>query len=105
MINIIHDNNHLFFSIDDIARVTCIIPSASELYIQECYVKKEYRNQGYATRLLAFVKDYALKNVFACITLDDATNRFGKPNNIYIKNGFEYIDASEGPEMVYCIST
>jgi hypothetical protein len=67
-------------------------------------------NNGYGTILLQeLIKDIKeLYRNIKTIELDDMTDRFRKNNNIYIKNGFNYINVNNdadgnecvGPEMI-----
>lgn len=62
-------------------------------------IKEEYRNNGYGTFLLKKIIRYCLKNNIKKIELDDMSDNFNKENNIYIKNGFRYIE-NGFPEMI-----
>lgn len=57
-------------------------------------------NKGYGSYLLkVLIKDIVNKYPYIKkIILDDMSDRFRKKNNIYINNGFRYLEDS-GPEM------
>jgi predicted acetyltransferase len=62
-------------------------------YIGNFNVIKNERNKGYGTILL----NYCLKDVrdnfnIKIVKLTDISDNIGKYNNIYIKNGFTYLD-------------
>ena len=58
-----------------------------------------YRDKGYATVLLNWLFDEVKSKGYKTINVDDFTDLFRKPNNIYLVNGFKYIE--EGyPEMI-----
>jgi GNAT superfamily N-acetyltransferase len=58
-----------------------------------------YRGKGYATVLLNWLFDEVKSKGYKTINVDDFTDLFRKPNNIYLLNGFKYIE--EGyPEMI-----
>ena len=70
-------------------------------------VHSSIKHKGYATALLVYASKEAIKKGISIITLDDCSDNWNKPHNIYIKIGFEYIDSSSGPEMkgnAECIS-
>jgi hypothetical protein len=60
------------------------------------------KGKGYATALLVHASKEALKRGITHITLDDCSDNWNKPNNLYIKAGLEYIDSCPGPEMKGC---
>lgn len=78
-------------SITKLIKPECILLSLN--------VITEFRNNGYGTILLKQVITYCRCLGIKQINLDDCSNNFNKPNNIYLKAGFRYI--VEGfPEMV-----
>lgn len=56
------------------------------------------KNKDYATHLLIYACTQAMKTGIPTMVLDDCTDRYRKPNNIYTKVGMNYIN-EEGPEM------
>lgn len=64
-------------------------------YIYTCQL---YRNNGYATKLLQYLKNLCKKFGVDIIELDDCSDNFGKNNNLYINNGFTYYEYGH-PEM------
>ena len=63
------------------------------------YTFEAYRGKGYATTLLNWLFDNLKSKGYNTIKVDDCTDLFRKPNNIYLVNGFKYIE--EGyPEMI-----
>jgi GNAT superfamily N-acetyltransferase len=66
--------------------------------IQYLFTMKQYRNMGYATRLLLHLKQYCKSNNIKIIRLDDCSDNFNKQNNLYVQNGFNYI-VQGYPEM------
>jgi GNAT superfamily N-acetyltransferase len=72
------------------------------LNITDLYVKHEYRNQSYGTKLLKHAIQLAKECNCESITLDDCSDRFKSPHNIYVKLGFKYIDPNF-PEMILII--
>ena len=61
-----------------------------------------FEQKGYGSILLNEVID-TLKKKYSSIRtieLDDMTDRYRQPNNIYVKFGFTYV-SDHGPEMVY----
>jgi GNAT superfamily N-acetyltransferase len=76
--------------------------SPNILNITDLYVKHEYRNQSYGTKLLEQAIQLARDRHCEFITLDDCSDRFKLHHNIYIKLGFKYIDLNF-PEMILII--
>lgn len=67
--------------------------------ITSLYTFEGYRGKGYATVLLNWLFDEVKSKGYKTINVDDCTDLFRKPNNIYLVNGFKYIE--EGyPEMI-----
>jgi GNAT superfamily N-acetyltransferase len=64
------------------------------------YTNKNNRNKGYATKLLKksikILKNMNIKK----IELDDMSDNNWSEHNIYIKNGFSYINNFPEPEMI-----
>jgi GNAT superfamily N-acetyltransferase len=69
-------------------------------HIGSLVTDQNYRNMGYATKLLEMIKQICLDSNIRTITLDDCSDNFNTKNNVYVKNGFSYVD--EGfPEMIF----
>jgi len=68
--------------------------------IQYVFTKEEHRNKKYATYLLLYLKQYCKNNNVKIIKLDDCSDKFNHPNNLYLKNGFKYVTYGE-PEMLF----
>ena len=64
------------------------------------YVDPKLRNKGIGSILLNQLIQYAKKNQVKQIVLDDMTDNYRMPNNIYLKHGFRYVNI-DGPEMLY----
>ena len=63
------------------------------------YTFEGYKGKGYATTLLNWLFDEVKSKGYKTVKVDDCTDLFRKPNNIYLVNGFKYIE--EGyPEMI-----
>lgn len=67
-------------------------------FIMHFYVPISIRGKGLGTQLLVKIIEICKKNGCRRIDVDDMTDNFRKPNNIYIKNGFVY-SSIDGPEM------
>ena len=81
---------------DDISQITGVVyKKFGQLYINYFYVNPELRGKRYGMKLLNKIidvsqSDYNIKKV----CLDDESSRYRKPNNIYIKKGFHYVNAN-----------
>ncbi len=97
----------------NIAHATCYIKYENYYNLRQskCFINaictigyigttKTYRNKGYATEIIKYIKKYCYENKIKIITLDDCSDNFNKENNIYLKNGFQYIE-SGFPEMYF----
>jgi hypothetical protein len=62
-------------------------------------INNKYQNLGYGTLILSKLIDYCKNNKIINILLDDMSDRFNEKNNIYIKNGFKYLQ-KDFPEMI-----
>lgn len=58
----------------------------------------EYQKKGYASKLINHMINYCRDSQISEINLDDMTDNYRKDNNLYLKNGFKYVD-DNGPEM------
>ena len=61
---------------------------------------RRYRNKGLATNLLKESIKIIKKLKIKKIELDDMSRNARTKNNIYIKNGFKYINPHPEPEMI-----
>jgi ribosomal protein S18 acetylase RimI-like enzyme len=69
------------------------------VFIKSLHVHPQFRLQGYGSQLLKnAINDANIHCIFS-IELDDMSDHFAKNNNIYLKNGFKYVNPSDGPEM------
>lgn len=63
------------------------------------FLEVKEQGKGYGTRLMEeFLKD-AKKKGMRRVLVDDMSDRYRKPHNIYINFGFQYLKES-GPEML-----
>lgn len=67
--------------------------------IDYLYTYAEFRFGGYATKLLQILDLFCIRHNIDEIRLDDDSDRFGMNNNIYLKNGFIYVENGH-PEMI-----
>ena len=70
-----------------------------QVNISDVCTTKEFRGMGYATLLLKHMVALAELKGYKTITLDDCSDLFMQPNNIYLKLGFQYVNANQ-PEMI-----
>lgn len=85
------------------------IPEEKMLRILYIFVEPEFRKNGFAIQLIEKLFEEIQKDMIFFrldeieIYLDDVSERYGKPNNIYLRFGFQYIYQDEngpsGPEM------
>jgi Acetyltransferase (GNAT) family. len=68
--------------------------------VESLYTETKYRNKGYATLLLIHLKQCCKNIGVHFITLDDCSDNFNRPKNIYVNNGFNYL-ANNEPEMIF----
>lgn len=109
-------DGYLFYSIEgkypyatalDLVRLkkNCIIGwcnasvNDNEMTITWFETNKIYRKKGLGDKLLKHVIEYARNNGISRILLDDMSDKAFKRNNIYLKNGFVYLEDGH-PEMV-----
>jgi GNAT superfamily N-acetyltransferase len=71
-----------------------------EMDIIELYVEEKYRGHKYGSMLIDHVIEKSKINNILVINVDDMSDRYRQFDNIYLKNGFKYVD-EDGPEMVY----
>lgn len=71
----------------------------ARIHIIDLGTREEYRGLGFASLLLRTMIKEAYKLHCKSITLDDASDLFGKINNIYLKHGFKYVNEGQ-PEMI-----
>lgn len=73
-------------------------------FLMHLYVPITMRGKGFGTQLLLEMIEICRINGCRRIDVDDMSDNFRKPNNIYIKNGFVYRNTT-GPEMYMLLST
>ena len=81
--------------------VSCLrgVYTEENILIITCvFTEIAHRNKGYATALLKRAVWEAKRNGIQAIKLDDCTDNFRQPENIYLQNGFSY-DTAGFPEM------
>ena len=98
-------DNMILLSIDEPQKKTCSVLKAyyddedMSVSLTSLHTFEDYRGKGYATVLLNWLFDEVKSKGYKTINVDDCTDLFRKPNNIYLVNGFKYIE--EGyPEMI-----
>jgi ribosomal protein S18 acetylase RimI-like enzyme len=69
-----------------------------EAWITSLIVEKEFRSQGFGSQMLQTCIDFCYSNQIQVLYVDDMSDHFGLPNNIYRKHGFEYLEI-HSPEM------
>lgn len=72
--------------------------SNNYIILGSLYVDRKLRNKGIGSILLDQLVQYAKNNHVNKIVLDDMTDNYRQPNNIYLKHGFQYVN-KDGPEM------
>lgn len=88
-------------NIPNIGTLDCVLDiESNSAFIRGMSINPQYRYQGFGTRLLLFVLDDLKKCGTTVVELDDMSDNYSKPNNIYLKCGFHYIDVGSGPEMI-----
>lgn len=77
--------------------VECMLMTSLNVY-EDC------RGKGYATALLWKLYDECVNNIknIKYITWGDCSDRYAKPDNIYLKIGARYVEKGE-PEMIWDI--
>lgn len=71
----------------------------SECNILYMEIYNSHKGKGFGSKLLKYVIDACTKKNVKLIKLDDCSENYLKPNNIYIKHNFQYINKPY-PEMV-----
>ena len=84
-------------------KVGCIVqgytaPDEHRIYISDVCTYRGYGRRGLATFLLQYLFTWARQRGYNTLQLDDCSDLFGHPNNLYLKLGFRYIVAGQ-PEM------
>lgn len=79
-----------------------IYSTRGECNILNIFINEKYRNMGYGTYILNYIKKFCIERNVKKITLDDCSDNFNKENNLYIKYGFKYINKNY-PEMIFII--
>ena len=70
------------------------------LIVGTLYVQQKYRGKGIGSMLLKCLIEYCKQHNICKIVLDDMTDYYRQPNNIYLKHGFKYVNET-GPEMEF----
>ena len=93
-------DGQLILKIDDAAHLYALYPAwdRSVMIICDLQTKKEWRRRGYASALLKRAIWEARRNNCKVIQLEDCSDYFNLPGNIYIKHGFNY--SEHPPTMV-----
>ena len=73
----------------------------NECHIEFILINDGYKNNGYGTYLLNKLFEYCKNNNINSITLEDCSDRCFIDRNIYINNGFKYIDKYSGEMIKY----
>jgi predicted GNAT family acetyltransferase len=80
-----------------------LLPSLIEVIYNEQMtvidLNSSVKGKGYATALLVHASKEASNIGITVITLDDCSDNWCKPHNIYTKVGLEYVNGKHGPEM------
>ena len=72
----------------------------NRMIVSTLKTEKEWRGNGYASKLLRRAILEARRNRCKVIELEDCSDYYGLPNNIYIKHGFKYTDNDSTMEIV-----
>lgn len=95
-------NNKIYISLIDRNEIIGDINSViieDTCIIKYILVKDGFRNRGFGTLLLKKLIEHCRECNINKIELDDMSDNFGKNNNIYLKNNFQYV--KDGfPEMI-----
>jgi hypothetical protein len=81
------------------------IVDGNSVYITNLFVPEELRGCGLALKALHDVCKEAYRLNIPFMKVDDMSDHYRQPNNIYMKAGFAYMDATSGCEMVARTST
>lgn len=79
-----------------------LIKTNGVFHILNLHTHPDYRNNGYASLLLKFIIQFCSQNMVRLITLDDCSDNYRKPDNIYLEHGFKYLDDGDN-RMIYLI--
>jgi GNAT superfamily N-acetyltransferase len=71
-------------------------------HICSLYTHPDHRNKGNASVLLKTIIHFCEQNMVRLITLDDCSDNYRKPDNIYREHGFEYLNDGDNL-MIYPI--
>lgn len=102
-----NEDQEWMIDIGDIAHAECVITydrhinlrtrsvkTNGSCKIQTLWTKIEHRGKGYATQILKTIFLLCKQNNVKVIELDDCSDNYRKPDNIYVKNGFKYTTLS-----------
>lgn len=100
------NNNYLINLINNLIKVgfidIFIDNKDKEIIIKYLKIEKKFRGNKYGIYLLDYVIKKSKKENIKRILLDDMSDKYRKPNNIYIKKKFKYVN-NYGPEMILII--
>lgn len=85
--------------IDDVKAYITIIWYDNIIHILYLKTNEKYRGHGYATNLLKHTLALFENDTYDYVYVDDMSDNFNKPHNIYKKFGFNYLLEGE-PEMI-----
>jgi GNAT superfamily N-acetyltransferase len=96
-------NNVIILRLMDGHHVCAIVqaytaPSEERIYISDVCTYRGYERQGLATYLLQQLFAWAAQNGYKKLQLDDCSDLFCHPKNLYLKLGFRYLVDGQ-PEM------
>jgi len=92
---------HPLPTLDEIGNSPHLTYLISDSIVTDIYVPPSKRRQGYAT--LLFKELFKWCKVGTLIYLDDCSELYRTPRNLYLKLGFSYIHPMSGESMVYRI--
>ena len=74
------------------------IYSRTTFHLMTLFVPESLRNNKRATTLISTLFDYCVDHRIKFIEVDDMSDHFNQPNNVYLKCGFKY-EKPNFPEM------
>jgi len=91
---------------NDVKKAQCAVLQAHyndderNVHVLDVCTYRGYAGRGYASLLLNILLEEIPRTDFDTVTLDDCSDLFQHPRNIYLRHGFRYINEGQ-PEMVY----
>jgi len=70
-------------------------------YICSLYTHPDHRNKGHASLLLKTIIHYCQQHKIEMIMLEDCSDNYRNPNNIYLHHDFKYLDDREHTMVCY----